>query len=99
MGLFFTDDEERFTSGLRKSGFPRYKEVLEASWKDFIKAGFLTLVFHIPLAAGLVYAVGSRSALAAILAGLLGGMIGGVGWAVWSISFCAACGTIMRTSG
>lgn len=81
MGLFFADDVERFTPGLRKSGFPRYKEVLEGNWKDFLKVGFLTLVFHIPLAAGLIYAVGSRSALAAIGAGLLGGMIAGLGWA------------------
>lgn len=81
MGLFFASDEERFTPGVRKSGFPRYKEVLEGNWKDFIKVGFITLLFFIPLAAGLVYAVGSQSAIAAILAGLVGGAVSGPGFA------------------
>ena len=35
MGLFFAGDEEHFVPGLRKAGFPRYKEVLEGSWKEF----------------------------------------------------------------
>ena len=81
MGLFFGGDEERFTPGVRKGGFPRYKEVLEGNWKDFIKVGFITLLFFIPLAAGLFYAVGSQSALAAIGAGLVGGVISGPGFA------------------
>lgn len=81
MGLFFASDEERFTPGIRKSGFPRYKEILEGNWKDFIKVGFITLLFYIPLTAGLIYAVGSRSSLAAIAAGLLGGAVSGPGCA------------------
>lgn len=81
MGLFYGGNEEHFPPGVRKSGFPRYKEVLEENWKDFIKVGFITLLFFIPLAAGMVYAVGSRSALAAIVAGILGGMISGPGFA------------------
>lgn len=81
MGLFFAGDEERFTPGLRKSGFPRYKEVLEGNWKDFIKVGFVTLLFFLPLAAGLVWAVGAKSSLAAMGAGLLGGAISGPGFA------------------
>lgn len=80
MGLFFPSEEERFT-GLRKSGFPRYREVLEFSWKDFIKVGFITLLFHIPLAAGLTYAVLSRSLLAAVLFGAAGGAVAGPGYA------------------
>lgn len=81
MGLFFAGDEERFTPGVRKSGFPRYKEVLEGSWKDLIKVGFITLLFFLPLAAGLVYAVGAQSSLVAIGAGLLGGALSGPGFA------------------
>ena len=81
MGLFFAGDEERFTPGGRKSGFPRYKEVLEGNWKDFIRVGFITLLFFVPLAAGMVYAVLSQSALAAVAAGLLGGAISGPGFA------------------
>ena len=81
MGLFFAEDVERFTPGVRKAGFPRYKEVLEENWKDFMKVGFITLLFFVPLAVGLVYAVGARSSLAAIGAGLLGGALSGPGWA------------------
>lgn len=81
MGLFFGGDEERFTPGVRKGGFPRYREILEANYKVFFLVGFIALVFYIPLAAGLVYAVGSRSSLAAILAGLVGGAIAGPGYA------------------
>ena len=68
MGLFFGGFDDRSIPGTRKSGFARYREVLEENWKDFIKVGFITLVFFIPLGAGLVYAVGTKSALLAILA-------------------------------
>lgn len=81
MGLFYTGEEERSVPGFRKSGFPRYKEVLERSWKDFVVVGFVTLLFYLPLGAGLVYAVGTRSALLALLAGALGGAILGPGYA------------------
>lgn len=80
MGLFFPDDEERFT-GFRKVGFPRYKEVLEGSWKEFFFVGFLTLLFFVPFAGGMVYAVLSKSALMALISGLLGGAIAGPGFA------------------
>ena len=79
MGLFFPDEKERFT-GLRKSGFPRYREVLEGSWKDFLKVGFITLLFYIPLAAGVAYAILSSSSLIAIIAGVVGGAIAGIGY-------------------
>lgn len=81
MGLFFGGFDDRSIPGTRKSGFARYREVLEENWKDFIKVGFITLVFFIPLGAGLVYAVGTKSALLAILAGLAGGAISGLGYA------------------
>ena len=72
MGLFFAGDEERFIPGVRKAGFPRYKEVLEGSWKEFFFVGFLTLLYFIPFAAGMVYAVLSKSALFALASGLVG---------------------------
>ncbi len=81
MGLFFGGDDDRVIPGVRKGGFPRYREVLEQNWKDFIKVGFITLVFFLPLGAGLVYAVGTKSALLAILAGLAGGAVSGPGYA------------------
>ena len=80
MGLFFPDDD-RSIPGVRKTGFPRYKEVLEANYKEFFLVGFLALVFHIPFGAGMVYAVGTRSALIALLAGLGGGLFAGPGLA------------------
>ncbi len=81
MGLFFGGDEDRTIPGVRKGGFARYKEILEANWKIFFLVGFIALAFHLPLAAGLVYAVGARSSLAAIGAGLVGGAIAGPGYA------------------
>lgn len=80
MGLFFPDGDEHFTE-VRKTGFPRYREVLEGNWKDFLKVGFLTLLFYIPLAAGMAYAILSRSLIAAVLSGVVGGAIAGVGYA------------------
>ena len=81
MGLFFAGDDEHFVPGLRKAGFPRYKEVLEGSWKEFFFVGFLTMLYFIPFAGGMVYAVLSKSALAALAAGLVGGAVAGPGFA------------------
>lgn len=81
MGLFFGGEEEHFAPGVRKSGFPRYREVLEGSYKEFFLVGFLTLIFYIPFAAGMVLAVLSSSLLVALAAGLLGGAIAGPGLA------------------
>lgn len=78
MALFFENDEEGSAEG-RKEGFPRYRELLERHWKEFLAVGFLTLVFHIPFAGGLVYAALSSSALLALCAGLVGGAIAGPG--------------------
>lgn len=76
MALFFINDEERFT-GAAKTGFPLYKSVLESSWKEFLAEGFLTLLFYVPFAGGMVYAVLSKSLLAALLAGVVGGAVSG----------------------
>ena len=80
MALFFHDDEH-VTPGVRKVGFPRYREVLEGNWKEFLLVGFLTLLWYIPLAAGMVYAILSKSSLVAIGSGILGGAIVGPGLA------------------
>ena len=80
MGLF-TPDDEREIPGVRKGGFARYREVLEGGWKGFFMVGFITLVFLIPFAGGMVYAVLSKSALIALVSGLIGGMIAGPGLA------------------
>lgn len=80
MGLFFPDEKE-LNLPVRKAGFARYREVLEGNYKVFFFAGFISLVFFIPFAAGMVYAVLSTSALIALLSGILGGAIAGPGLA------------------
>lgn len=81
MGLFFAGDEDHHIEGMKRTGFARYKHVLERDFKQLILVGFITLVFFIPFGAGMVYAVLSRSLLLAILSGLLGGAIAGPGYA------------------
>lgn len=78
MGLFFADDEKRFTYG-RAVGFARYKEILEKNFKEFFLVGFITLGFLIPFGIGMAYAVLSTSILAMLAAGIIGGAIAGPG--------------------
>ena len=78
MGLFFPDDEKRFT-GVRAVGFARYKELLEKNFKEFFLVGFLALTFLIPYGLGMVYAILSKSILVALAAGVVGGAIAGPG--------------------
>lgn len=73
MGLFFAGDEERFISGIRRTGFSRYKYVLERNYKELFLVGFISLAFFIPLGAGELYAVLSKSVLVALVAGIVGG--------------------------
>lgn len=80
MGLFFADDENRFTYG-RATGFARYKEILEGSFKEFFLAGFLTLVFLLPFGLGMACAMLTKSSLVMLAASLLGGAISGPGTA------------------
>ncbi len=78
MGLFFPDDEKRFT-GVRATGFPRYKELLEHNLKEFFLVGFITLVFLIPYGLGMVAAITTQSSLVMLAAGVIGGGIAGPG--------------------
>lgn len=78
MGLFFQDEENRFTIG-RAVGFARYREVLEESFKEFFLVGFITLVFLIPFGLGMVYAILTSSALVMLAASVIGGAISGPG--------------------
>lgn len=78
MGLFFADDEKRFT-GMRAVGFPRYKELLEQNFKAFFLVGFISFMFLIPYGLGIVYAILSQSILVMLLAGIVGGAVAGPG--------------------
>ena len=80
MGLFFPDEKE-YNLPVRKVGFARYREVLEANWKGFFMVGFLTLLSFIPFAGGMVYAILSKGSLIALLSGVVGGLFAGPGLA------------------
>lgn len=78
MGLFFADDEKRFT-GVRAVGFPRYRELLEHNFKEFFLVGFISLVLLIPYGLGMAYAILSKSILVMLVSAIVGGVIGGPG--------------------
>lgn len=78
MGLFFPDDENRFTYG-RAVGFARYREVLERNFKEFFLVGFITLVFLVPFGLGMLYAILTKSALVMLAASVIGGAVSGPG--------------------
>lgn len=78
MSLFFEDDEKQF-AGVRRIGFARYRELLAKNWKGFFAVGFITLLFYIPFAAGLVYAILSKSTLLALVFSVIGGAVAGPG--------------------
>lgn len=80
MGLFYKDEKDYFP-GIRKVGFARYREILEENWKQFFFCGFLTLIFFIPFAGGMTYAILSKSAAIALISGVVGGAIAGPGLA------------------
>lgn len=75
------EKDGKLYSSVRSVGFARYKEVLEDNWKTFFIVGFISIVFYIPFAAGMVYAYLSKSALVALLSGIIGGAIAGPGMA------------------
>lgn len=79
MGLFFPQTEIR--PGVRYTGFARYRQLMEQDWKDFILVGFITILYHIPFALGLCYAILSKSLIVMAVSALIGGLILGPGLA------------------
>lgn len=80
MGLFFAEDEKRFT-GVRAVGFERYRELLKNNFKEFFLVGFITLVFLIPFGLGMTCAILSESSLIMLASGVFGGALAGPGTA------------------
>ena len=76
MGLFLADDPH-IDETKRQTGFYRYRQLLNTRFGQWWKVNALTLAGFIPLAAGIVYAVGSSSILVLIPCSILGGMITG----------------------
>ncbi len=80
MAMFYPEEQDHLEGlEIKKTGFPRYKEVLEGNWKTFLIAGFLTMVYFIPFVGGMVYAVLSKSFIVAAIACVVGGAIAGPG--------------------
>lgn len=76
MALFFRDDDTTYEEG-RPTGFRRYTEMLGDHWFDWMRAGLLTTLGMLPLAAGIGVSVLSTSILLLIPLSLIGGMIFG----------------------
>ena len=73
MGLFPRfDEEERSPDAPRKTGFPRFWQILRRDIWDIFKAGFLALLGSLPFLAGVFFAAGTHAVLTALLAGLIG---------------------------
>lgn len=76
MGMFYREDPH-FNENERQTGFYRYRQLMGNCFGKWWKVNFLTLVGFIPLAAGIVYAVGTSSILILLPCSVLGGMIAG----------------------
>ena len=76
MGMFLRDDPH-IDESKRQTGFYRYRQLLSIRFGQWWKINFLTLLGFVPLAAGIIYAIGTSSILVLIPCSLLGGMIAG----------------------
>lgn len=75
MGLFIHDEPQY--GGGRLTGFARYKELLSVRFGQWWKINLLTLLGFVPLAAGILYAIGVSSILVLCPCAVIGGMIAG----------------------
>lgn len=76
MGLFIRDDPY-LNENERQTGFYRYRQLLGVRFGQWWKLNLLTLVGFAPLAAGIVYAIGSSSVLVLLPCSIAGGMLAG----------------------
>ena len=76
MGMFYRDDPH-INENERQTGFYRYRQLMNNRFGQWWKVNFLTLVGFVPLAMGIVYAVGTSSILVLLPCSILGGMIAG----------------------
>lgn len=74
----------------RKTGFPRFWEVLSRDFWDVFRAGFLALLGCVPFLVGLAFSLYSHVLVFAPLAGLIGGALAGP-------ELCALADTILRS--
>lgn len=76
MGMFIREDRE-YDESVRQKGFRRYQQLLSIWFGHWWKTNLLTLAGFLPLAAGLIYAIGSASVLVMLPCSILGGIIAG----------------------
>ena len=76
MGMFYRDDPY-LNENERQTGFYRYRQLMNNRFGQWWKVNFLTLVGFVPLAMGIVYAVGTSSILVLLPCSILGGMVAG----------------------
>lgn len=76
MGMFIPDDPH-LDESVRQTGFNRYRQLLSERFGRWWKINLLTLIGFAPLAAGILYAVGTSSILVLLPCSFLGGMIAG----------------------
>lgn len=76
MALFFHEETD-YSNGARKTGFARYRELLERDFMHFIILNLITLIGFLPLIIGISYAILSSSLLILLPVCLFGGAIAG----------------------
>lgn len=76
MGMFYRDDPH-IDESQRQTGFYRYRQLLSVRFGRWWKINLLTLLGFLPLAAGIVFAIGTSSVLLLLPCSVLGGMIAG----------------------
>ena len=76
MGMFYRDDPH-IDESRRQTGFYRYRQLLSNHFGKWWKVNLLTLIGFLPLAAGIVYAIGTSSILVLLPCSILGGLIAG----------------------
>lgn len=76
MAFWFPEDHD-YDETVRQTGFKRYKQLLSTRFGRWWKINLLTLLGFLPLAAGIIYAVGVSSVLVLLPCSIVGGMIAG----------------------
>lgn len=76
MGMFMPDDKY-VDETKRQVGFQRYTQLMGRHWGDWLKMNMLTILGLLPLALGILLAIGSSSIVVLFPAAAIGGMIAG----------------------
>ena len=76
MGMFSREDRP-YDESVRQTGFRRYQQLLSIRFGRWWKTNLMTLAGFLPLAAGIIYAIGTSSVLVMLPCSILGGIIAG----------------------